>query len=77
MAIEKVVTEETKKNAIDLMVTMVVDELAEEMHINPTELLPKFVVSRTGKLLYDETSKLWWSGPADIAEMYKAEIKKL
>ena len=74
MAIENMVTEEVKKNAIDLLVTMVVDELAEDMHLNPTELLPKFVVSRTGKLLYDETSKLWWSGPSDIAEMYKAEI---
>lgn len=76
MAIENMVTEEVKKNAIDLLVTMVVDELAEDMHLNPTELLPKFVVSRTGKLLYDETSKLWWSGPSDIAEMYKAEIKE-
>ena len=76
MAIENTVTEEVKKNAIDLLVTMVVDELAEDMHLNPTELLPKFVVSRTGKLLYDETSKLWWSGPSDIAEMFKAEIKE-
>ena len=76
MAIENAVTEEVKKNAIDLLVTMVVDELAEDMHLNPTELLPKFVVSRTGKLLYDETSKLWWSGPSDIAEMFKAEIKE-
>lgn len=76
MAIEKEVSEETKKNAIDLMVTMVVDELAEDMHMNPTELLPKFVVSQTGQLLYEEESKLWWSGPSDIAEMYKTEIAK-
>lgn len=76
MDIENIVTEEVKKNAIDLLVTMVVDELAEDMHLNPTELLPKFVVSQTGKLLYDETSKLWWSGPSDIAELFKAEIKE-
>lgn len=75
MDIGKAVTEETKKNAIDMMVAMVVDELAGDMGMNPTELLPKFAASRTGKLLYDETSKLWWSGPSDIAEMYKAEIK--
>ena len=67
------VSEERKKNAIDLMVTMVVDELAEDMHQNPSELLPRFVLSQTGRLLYDEESKLWWSGPSDIAEMYKAE----
>ncbi len=74
MAIEKVVSEETKKNAIDLLVTMVVDELAEEMSVPPEELLSEFIASNTGKLLYDETSKLWWSGPSDLAEMYKKEI---
>lgn len=74
MAIEKTVTEETKKNAIDMVVTMVVDELAEDMQLNPTELLPRFITSKTGKLLYDENSKLWWNGPSDIAEMFKAEI---
>ena len=75
MDIEKVATEEKKKNAIDLMVMMVVDELAEDMHLKPTELLPIFVVSQTGRLLYEENSKLWWSGPSDIAEMFKAEMK--
>ena len=74
MAIEKVVAEETKNNAIDLMITMVVDELAEDLQLEPTELLPKFMASETGKLLYDESSKVWWNGPSDIAEMYKAEI---
>ena len=77
MSVEKVITEEVKKNAIDLIVMMVVDELAEDLHMEPTELLPRFVVSQTGKLLYDETSKLWWSGPSDIAEMFKAEINRL
>ncbi len=76
MAIETVVTEERKKHAIDLMITMVVDELAMDMDRNPSELLPEFVASRTGKLLYDEASKLWWNGPSDIAEMYRAEIEK-
>lgn len=74
MSIEKMVTEKTKKNAVDLMISMVVDELAEDMHLKPTELLPIFMASETGKLLYDETSKLWWNGPSNIAEMYKAEI---
>lgn len=74
MAIENEITEEKRNNAIDLIVTMVVDELATDMKREPSELLPQFVTSRTGKLLYDEASKLWWSGPSDIAEMYKAEI---
>lgn len=74
MAGKRVVTEEAKKNAIDLLVAMVVDEAAEELHLTPTDLLPEFVISNTGKLLYDETSKLWWSGPSDIAEMFKMEM---
>lgn len=75
MAIEKTITEESEKNAIDLLVTMVVEELAEDLNIKPAELLPRFVLSRTGRLLYDEKSKLWWCGPSDIAQMYKTEIK--
>ncbi|GFI01649.1 MAG: hypothetical protein HFI44_05610 [Lachnospiraceae bacterium] len=76
MAVEKIVSDDTKKNAIDLMVMMVVDEVAENIHMKPTELLPQFVASKTGKLLYDEQSKLWWSGPSDIAEMFMAEINR-
>lgn len=74
MVIEKEVTETTKKNAIDLLITMVIDELSKDMHLPANELLPKFIVSKTGKLLYDESSKLWWSGPSDIAQMFKDEM---
>lgn len=76
MAVERVVSEEKKKNAIDLIVMMVVDELAEDMDRPASVLLPEFLASRTGKLLYEEDSKLWWSGPSDIAEMFKREIRK-
>lgn len=74
MVIEKEVSEETKKNAIDLMVTMIIDELSEDLQLPANELLPEFVISKTGKLLYDESSKLWWSGPSDIAQMFKSEM---
>lgn len=76
MTAEKTVTEETRKNAIDLLVTMTVDELAGDLHQNPTELLLQFIVSKTGSLLYEEGSKLWWSGPSDIAEMFRKEMEK-
>lgn len=75
MAIEKEITPETKNNAIDLIVTLVIDELSEDLHLPASELLPQFAVSKTGRLLYDESSKLWWSGPSDIAELYKKEIQ--
>lgn len=34
------------------------------------------MTSNTGRLLYEEESKLWWNGPSDIAEMFKNEIGK-
>lgn len=75
MDIEKKVTETEKKNAIDLIITMVIDELSEDMQLPASELLPLFIISKTGKLLYDESSKLWWSGPSDIAQMFKKEME--
>lgn len=73
MAVEKEISEEKKKNAIDLLTAMVVDELSEDTGQKPEELLAQFLLSETGKLLYEESSKLWWSGPSDIAEMFRQE----
>lgn len=36
MAVERVLTEEAKKKAIDLIITMVVDEIADDMQMEPT-----------------------------------------
>lgn len=69
-------TDEQKNFAIDLMVTLVVDELANELPMDRTKLLQSFVASKTGALLYDEASKLWWNGPSYIAEMYKMEMSE-
>lgn len=69
------VTEEQKKFAIDAIVTLVVDEISLETGEDPMTILPKFIESKTAETLYDEASKLWWNGPAYIAEMYLAEKK--
>ena len=76
MAVEKIVADVTKRMGIDLRVLWVGVEVGETILLKPTELLPQFVASKTGKLLYDEQSKLWWSGPSDIAEMFMAEINR-
>lgn len=73
----KDVTEEQKKFAVDAMVTLVVEELVNDLKLNSTTLLKDFVASKTGALLYDESSKLWWNGPSYIAEMYKKEMKEI
>ncbi len=72
----KDVTEEQKKFAVDAMVTLVVEELVNDLKLDPTTTLKDFVASKTGALLYDESSKLWWNGPSYIADMYKKEMKE-
>lgn len=69
------VTEEQKKFAVDAMVTLVVEELVHDLKLDPSTVLKDFVASKTGALLYDESSKLWWDGPSYIVAMYKNEIK--
>lgn len=61
---------------IDLLIAMVVEELTEETGKDRKDVLIDFLSSKTGKFLYDETTKLWWSGPSYIAEMYMQEINK-
>lgn len=70
------VTEEQKKFAVDAMVTLVVEELVNDLKLDSTVVLKDFVASRTGALLYDESSKIWWNGPSYIADLYKKEIEE-
>lgn len=77
MVVEKVVTKEAKNNAIDMLITLIVGELSEELNIDPDEAFSRFISSKTGEMLYDEESKLWWNGPSYIADMYKDEIKEM
>lgn len=74
MAVEKTITKEKKDNALDMLVTVIVEELMIDLQMNPDEVISKFLTSKTGELLYDKDSNLWWSGPSDIAELFKAEI---
>lgn len=76
MAVEKEITKEVKNNAVDMLVTLIVEELSEDLQIGPDEAFSRFVLSETGELLYDEESKLWWNGPSYIADMYKNECKR-
>lgn len=61
---------------IDLLIAMVVEEIAEETGKDRKDILIDFLSSKTGKFLYDETTKLWWSGLSYIAEMYMQEVNK-
>ena len=67
-------TEELIKNTMDLLAAMAAADIAETLHISNTQALAGFLSSKTAKILYDEKTKLWWDGPAVIAEMYRKEI---
>ena len=70
------VTEEQVKFAVDALITLVVEELTRDSVLAPSEVLKDFLTSKTGALLYDESSKLWWTGPSYIADMYRKECKE-
>lgn len=69
-------SKERMDHTIDLLIAMVVEEIAEETGKDRKDILIDFLSSKTGKFLYDETTKLWWSGPSYIAEMYMQEVNK-
>lgn len=76
MAVKKEIRVETEHNAVDMLISLIVDELSEDLQLDPDEVLAMFIASKTGQLLYDEDADLWWSGPSDIAELFKEELKK-
>lgn len=61
---EVTIPKEKMNYTIDLLITMVTDEIAEETGKDRNEVLTDFLCSKTGKALYDEKTKLWCTGPA-------------
>ena len=72
---EEVISKGQINYTIDLLITMVVEEIAEDTGKDSKEVLVDFILSKTGKALYDESTKLWCNGPSYIADMYKGEIE--
>ncbi len=60
--------------AMDLAAVMAVEELANEEKKSTDEVLLSFMESNTGKMLYDDSVKLWWDGPTVVAEEFKKEM---
>ena len=55
---EVTIPKEKMNYTIDLLITMVTDEIAEETGKDRKEILTDFLCSKTGKALYDENTKL-------------------
>lgn len=62
--------------AMDLTAKMVVEQLAQETKLPQEELLLEFMKSNTAKMLYDDSTKLWWDGPSAVAEEFKSQRKE-
>ena len=71
---EVTIPKEKMNYTIDLLISMAVEEIAEENRKNSKDVLQDFLSSKTGKALYDESTKLWCNGPSYIAELYMEEI---
>ena len=70
------ISKENMDYTIDLLITMVTDEIANETGKNRNDVLTDFLCSKTGKALYDPSTRLWCNGPSYIVELYKEELKK-
>ena len=57
--------------AMDLTAMMAVEQLSAEKKQSQKKVLLDFMESNTAKMLYDDSTKLWWDGPSAIAEEYK------
>lgn len=68
------VTKEQIHAAMELLTTMVVESMAESEHQDASEVLPAFLSSKTGQMLYDEKLKLWCKGPSYIEDLYRKEM---
>lgn len=73
---EEIISRDQLNYTIDVLIAMTVEELSEDFGIDAKEILADFLMSKTGKALYDETTRLWCNGPSYIADMYKEETSK-
>ncbi len=72
---ENAISKEKIYNAMDLTAMMVVEELESRCPDSENQLLVSFMTSRQGQMLYDDSVKLWWCGPSEIAVNYEREVR--
>lgn len=61
------ISKEKIENAMNLMTVMIVKELEKSCTKCENELLVTFLNSVQGKMLYDDSTKLWTTSPTEIA----------
>ena len=62
--------------AMDLTAMMAFEQLSTETNEPQEKVLLDFMESNTAKMLYDDSTKLWWDGPSATAEEFKNQKKR-
>lgn len=57
--------------AMDLTALMAIEQISKETNKPVEEVLLNFMESNAAKMLYDDSTKLWWDGPSAVAEEFK------
>ena len=63
-----------EENAMSLVAAMAVEDLAQTCGVDETTMLGHFLSSKTASQLFNPDLKLWWDGPAYVADAYRAEV---
>ena len=59
----KEVTQEQLNYGVDANCALTIEELSQDLNVNRNQMFYDFIMSDTGRLLYDEPTKTWWDGP--------------
>ena len=62
--------------AMALSVTLAVQEIAEKTNVSLSSALLSFMESNTGRMIYDDSTKLWAEGPSSITDAFLKETKQ-
>ena len=67
------ITPEMTAMAMSLAATLAAEEIAKALDYSRTAALEELLLSDTGAALFDDSLKLWWESPLDIADMFLRE----
>lgn len=60
---------------MQLLAAMVSENIAKRQRISREKAFFRFMRSKTGQMLFDESTDMWMNGPDYIADEYRREIK--
>ena len=65
---------EVQKLTVQILLTMMISDLAAKTHISEDKILTDFMRSETASMLFDKSTRLWECGPDYLAAQYEKEL---